>query len=466
MGTFGGEDGNDWPTTDLQSDPGAGDYGQGATPDIGGTTGDDSYNTPLATGDSNPGDQINNYDAAAGSDTGNLGSGYGTFINDNGEVESLMPDKANQSWAASPYGNNAPSTPEATASNTGFRGGPDTIPGDVTSSSPSNTGFRQGVDAVPGDTVSVAQPPSRPSDLGDATTGAGAGTADSQTSVNENKTGGSILGDIGNGITKGIGSVLNGIGQGIGAVLGAFGGTDPNGLMSSFRMQGIPYGAEVSYGSGNTMAEFSTGAEHKDWRVKISSNIIYQSNAMAPLATTGGMVFPYLPTITMNHTAVYETMPVVHTNYQFQAYKNSQIEDIVISGKFTVQDMGEGMYWLATMHFLRSATKMYFGQGPNLGNPPPICTLNGYGDFVYKNVAVVIKSFSIQLPDDVDYISVNMGAGGSMNGTGSQISYVPTLSTISVTVSPVVSREKLKSFNLTAFASGNLVTAPDGKGFI
>jgi hypothetical protein len=463
MGTFGGEDGNDFPTTDLQSDPGAGDYGQGATPDIGGTTGDASYNTPLATGDSNPGDQINNYDAAAASDAGNLGSGYGTFINDKGEVESLMPDKANQSWGSSPYGNSTGSTPAAT--NTGFRGGPDTAPGDVTNSSP-NSGFKKGVDTVPGDTVAAPPPPSRPSDLGDAQTGAGAGTADNQGIVTENKTGGSILGDIAGGITKGLGSVLNGIGQGIGSVLGAFGGTDPNGLMSSFRMQGIPYGAEVSYGSGNTMAEFSTGAENKDWRVKISSNIIYQSNAMAPLAVTGGMVFPYLPTITMNHTAVYEAMPVVHTNYQFQAYKNSQVEDIVISGKFTVQDMGEGMYWLAMMHFLRSATKMYFGQGPNLGNPPPICTLNGYGDFVYKNVAVVIKSFSIQLADDVDYISVNMGQNGVMNGTGSQISYVPTLSTVSVTVSPVISREKLKSFNLTAFASGQLVTAPDGKGFI
>ena len=103
---------------------------------------------------------------------------------------------------------------------------------------------------------------------------------------------------------------------------------------------------------------------------------------------------------------------------------------------------------------------MFFGQGENLGNPPPICILNGYGDFVYKNVSCVIKNFTVTMPNNVDYIASTTG------GAGSRVTYVPTASDISVTVQPVYSRTQIKSFNLDAFAKGQLVVGPDGKGFI
>jgi hypothetical protein len=108
---------------------------------------------------------------------------------------------------------------------------------------------------------------------------------------------------------------------------------------------------------------------------------------------------------------------------------------------------------------------MYFGQGANIGNPPPICTLNGYGDFVYNNVSCVIKSFSVSMEKDVDYLAVRLK---STPGTksGPNLSYVPSLSTVIVTLLPVYSRDKIKTFNLTNFAKGQLITNVDGKGFI
>ena len=184
-----------------------------------------------------------------------------------------------------------------------------------------------------------------------------------------------------------------------------------------------------------------------------------------PLAKTGGLIFPYLPTITMSHSADYQKIDTAHTNYPFHAYKNSQIDDITISGQFTVQDEQEGLYWLAMNHFLRTVTKMYFGQGDNIGNPPPICTLNGYGDFVYNNVSCVVKSFSVTLEKDVDYLSVSLGNTPG-TASGSNISYVPAISSVNVTLLPIYSREKIKSFNLSNFAKGQLVTNDDGKGFI
>jgi len=278
----------------------------------------------------------------------------------------------------------------------------------------------------------------------------------------------SFFGDIGDGIANVAGSVgtaISNVGTGISNFLSGGVGTDPSRLISSFRAQGIPPGAEQQYSSNSVAAKFSAAVKDKDWRVKLSHDMIYDEVVFEPLVGTGGMVWPYLPTISMSGTANYDAFSPAHTNYPILTYKNSQVDDIQIQGQFTVQSQEEGLYWLATMHFLRTVTKMYFGQGPNLGNPPPICTLNGYGDFVYNNVSVVVKSFNIGLEKDCDYISVQLNSSGSKK-TGTNISYVPTMSTISVTVSPVYSRGKMKNFDLSKFAAGTLITAPDGKGFL
>lgn len=283
-----------------------------------------------------------------------------------------------------------------------------------------------------------------------------------------------FFGTIGSAVSAVTGAVASTAGTVLGATVdaltgnNAYGnyygsyGTDPNMMISRYRSQGIPYGAESSYDYSPTQATFSSDVNQKDWRVRISCPIIYNSSEIfGPLAVTDGLVFPYLPQITMSHSAVYSTIDTAHTNYPFYAYKNSQIDDITISGQFTVQNEQDGRYWLAMNHFLRTVSKMYFGQGPNLGNPPPICTLNGYGDFVYNNISCVIKQFNVEMSKDVDYLSVNLGSG-----QGSTVSYVPALSTVSVTLIPVYSRTKIKSFNLTNFARGQLITSPDGRGFL
>jgi len=280
----------------------------------------------------------------------------------------------------------------------------------------------------------------------------------------------SFFGDIGEGIadvTSAIGETISNVGTGISNFLTGGVGTDPSRLISAFRAQGIPPGAEQRYsdGSSNISAQFSEAIKDKDWRVKLSHGMIYDEPVFEPMVGTGGMVWPYLPTITMSSTANYDSSSPAHSNYPILSYKNSQVDDIQIQGAFTVQSQDEARYWLAMMHFLRTVTKSYFGQGANLGNPPPICTLNGYGDFVYKDVSVVVKSFNIGLGQDCDYISVQLNPSQSSKA-GQNISYVPTMSTVSVTVAPVYSRGKMKNFDLSKFAAGTLVTAPDKKGFI
>ena len=115
------------------------------------------------------------------------------------------------------------------------------------------------------------------------------------------------------------------------------------------------------------------------------------------------------------------------------AYQNSKANAISISGPFNVEDAVQAQYWIAAVHFLRSATKMYSGDGESAGSPPPILSLNGYGDFVFKNVPVVITSFSIDLPADANYIATTMGTegfsgfGAASGGTASTVSGIAAL---------------------------------------
>jgi len=77
---------------------------------------------------------------------------------------------------------------------------------------------------------------------------------------------------------------------------------------------------------------------------------------------------------------------------------------------FYVEDAVQAQYWLAAVHYFRSVTKMYTGDtGQTSGNPPPIVLLNGYGDYVFKNIPVVVKGFSLELPQDVNYIATTAG---------------------------------------------------------
>jgi hypothetical protein len=77
---------------------------------------------------------------------------------------------------------------------------------------------------------------------------------------------------------------------------------------------------------------------------------------------------------------------------------------------------------------------MYTGDGESAGSPPPILSLNGYGDYVFKNVPVVITSFSIDLPADANYIATTIGTAGfsgfgaASGGAASTISGVAALS--------------------------------------
>ena len=252
-----------------------------------------------------------------------------------------------------------------------------------------------------------------------------------------------------------------------------------------------------------------------DWRVRLSlgpgAKYLYNAGdpgILAPLAAgkgTDGVIFPYTPNITTTYSANYEQYDLVHSNYRGLFYKNSRVGDIQIRGTFTAQNTTEANYLLAVIHFFRSATKMFYGQDPERGTPPPICLLNGFGGYQFSDHPVVISAFNYTLPNDVDYIrttnpnnfglnlnnrynpsGASLPAGGSLAGltrllsigipkfaqttppgistvagsvtNNTPASYVPTKMEIDITLIPAQTRSQVsKQFSLAGFANGKLL---------
>jgi hypothetical protein len=227
---------------------------------------------------------------------------------------------------------------------------------------------------------------------------------------------------------------------------------------------------------------------------------------LAPLAKTDGVVFPYTPTIETAYVAKYNAIDLTHSNYKGYFYQGSSVNDITIKGTFTAQDTAEAAYLLAVIHFFRSVTKMFYGQDPQRGTPPPLVYLSGFGDYQFSDHPCMVANFTYSLPADVDYIravgfnnyGVNMdnrrnqvsgpGLGGILGsfikqklgnnglspGGVSRVpsppqvnqnvnntinsTYVPTKMEISVTLHPVQTRNQVsKQFSLQGFANGDLI---------
>ena len=253
----------------------------------------------------------------------------------------------------------------------------------------------------------------------------------------------------------------------------------------------LPPGAEGPMAT-NTQAAWSKRTNQTDWRVKLTLrknedmyNFFFgnaktgdtsQTKLLGPLANDGGIVFPLTPSIIIQHQANYNALAQTHSNYPFYAYENSEPANLTIVGEFPVQNQSDAQYWVGTLHFLRSASKMFFGgdDTANRGNPPPILTLNGYGYHVFKNVPVIITSFTVELTQGVDYISTSQNNKIATPNQTSQTytpndslpeTWAPTQSIFTVQIQPVYSRDTIKKFSMRQFVDGNL-SNKDGVGFI
>lgn len=208
-----------------------------------------------------------------------------------------------------------------------------------------------------------------------------------------------------------------------------------------------------------TFADTNGNIVAKDQRVKIRVPGDYlvklTSGPNDELLHLGGIVFPYTPSISYELKAEYASQSPLHSNFALNFYQRSSVGSISISGKFSVETEADAGVYLSTVHLLKALTRMRSSGENNTGSPPPVCRLDAYGDMMLENVPVAIASFRIELPDSVDYFSMNSSQYGSTS--------VPTISTIAVTCMPMYSRQEMQNFTVTGYLND---TSFRSKGFI
>lgn len=210
---------------------------------------------------------------------------------------------------------------------------------------------------------------------------------------------------------------------------------------------------------GKTAPATATWKEANDLRAILRVPPSYITGFTDPagaLAQFGGIVFPYTPSISFDHTATYNAINPLHSNYTQFTYKNSAVGAIQVNAKFTVQNEKDGIILLGVIHLLRALTKMKFGPDADAGSPPPVCRFDAYGTFMLKNIPVTVASFRHELPEGVDYIAV-----GRTNGIYGP-NLLPTLSTINITLNPTYSRSEQMAAGVDNWLSG----AYKGKGYL
>jgi hypothetical protein len=271
-----------------------------------------------------------------------------------------------------------------------------------------------------------------------------------------------------------IGSINNPLlrsaaGRALNSFLPGFGGGLPNFQDNVFRaavnqranevLAGTALAAQVQVSDpegigGNILQRY-------DWRARLRPKDggieqFYQSKdgpenyLLRPIKEAGGLVWQYTPNIFIMGTAEYNQALMQGMNYPINTYINSRPPDIPVDADFTANDIYEARYLLAVMTFLRICTKAQFGDAAvakgKAGIAPPVMLFEYLGDHGFNKVPVVVLNYSMQFPDDVDYVPVEVA------GT---ITYVPIKTKIIVTLSPTYTPDKLRRrFDLDAITSG------------
>ena len=309
-------------------------------------------------------------------------------------------------------------------------------------------------------------------------------------------------------------SQANNVARKLGGAISAVGAVANIG--SAIRSLSLPAGGEGIGDLDSAISSFGGEANANDWRVRLSLpnwTSFKRSPVLAPLKDAGGLIFPYTPTISIKAGSKYTGESATHSNFPFQAFKHSDPGTIEITAPMAVEDPTQALYWIASVHYLRSIAKMFSGNDMKAGNPPPIVFLNGYGNYVFKNVPVAIQSFSCTLPNDCDYIACDvvgssagdiqsvtdsiggladvlggaipgvsaLGAISSIAGGVGQVAgllgafgvggtssggqaHVPTKSQFQITLVPMYSRASTRKFSLDRFVTGGYLNS--GFGYI
>jgi hypothetical protein len=220
--------------------------------------------------------------------------------------------------------------------------------------------------------------------------------------------------------------------------------------------------------SENRVRLYSTNAKN---------NLLMGGGLMDPLLKTGfGIIFPYTPTIMWNYSANYGTYDTTHSVYQQQYWQNTPNPTIQITATFTATTIAESEYSLASLHFLRFATKGDFGaflgdakeRNATAGSPPPVLLFSAYGSGNAEKIPVVVRGVNYTYAEDVDFVTVDPSKKSPSNESRSEkwkVDYstsIPVQFVMSIDLAVQQTPANVQNaFNVREYATGKALT----KGF-
>ena len=282
-----------------------------------------------------------------------------------------------------------------------------------------------------------------------------------------NNIAGGAVGKIKNPILRGAaGQLLDGL-------LPGFGGGTPNFAESVFKenfnekIENTVKKATEQVGQiqvNNVLGKPNILTDSFDWRARLRpksggvkkfyGELDSGDHLLRPLQESNGIVWQYTPTIFLSGSAEYNEALMQGMNYPINTYISSRPPEIPITADFSANDIYEARYLLAIMSFLKICTKSYFGDDAvakgTAGTPPPVLLFEYLGDHGFNKVPVVVSNWSMQLPDNVDYVPVVVN---------NLTTYVPTLTNILINLKPQYTPHKLRRrFSVEGITSGAAYT--------
>ena len=112
-------------------------------------------------------------------------------------------------------------------------------------------------------------------------------------------------------------------------------------VAAAMRAINLPAAGEAVGNIMSAVATFGGDANANDWRARLSLanwSSFKSSPVLKPLKDAGGLILPYTPKITIASTANYADINTVHTNYKFNAFRDSDPGHIQIEGPMYVDD--------------------------------------------------------------------------------------------------------------------------------
>jgi hypothetical protein len=140
--------------------------------------------------------------------------------------------------------------------------------------------------------------------------------------------------------------------------------------------------------------------------IKDESSRAIASNALLPILSTNGLVFPYNPSISEGVDIRYDAVELTHANESFHVYRNTGNPRITLSNSvWTCDTFDNAVYALSALHFFRTYSQMDFGKNQS-GKPPSPMWFSAYGNYAFHRVPVLMEKASWMFPNDIDYVGI------------------------------------------------------------